>query len=1449
MSGEGEGFDVNRDVRCELIVMNDDALPVALTEIEFYRHLFNDSGLKVEMAKRKDAPSSVLTRSGRETSTAIQASTNPLNTRKSPRFEKQMGPTPSTIKKKPEQSEKHIGSTPLRRSGRGKKPVDVPASKVKSTKKSADISEESAEDGSRDSNGGIKKRKRYNAVEFTARYKPQRVRVETEGSEALAHIESPSSSGDQFWSAAVGNGTPVANETVDGNADSLYQHLIATVSELCDILKFSVDWPYRLDVLHGHVEGAKIIVERFLKFVVGNFNVSKEHTNILQALLISVCWICSSLLEHTIDREKSFTLAKEHLNFSCTEEEADQVYEKLKKPKEMFLQSPMNLKLLNAFKDRASRPEEPRMSPVVPINPHEQKRENHGSSNEEALQSSGQILEVDIARKQRNEIGKFDREWREKKMNIVNEFELEKTLIRYLHGSNSSVRSEKLNLVEKEFADKMNEHERSRQVVVNDEISLNGPAHETQIVDLVESEKEDQESCEVAPALLGNPIEAESHDKPVHDLSPVVVPDGVVNGMVSGSHTSEKHMSNATVSSKPIGEAPAKQDADMVNDVARADTRVLSEPIGDIPAKHVADMGNDMAGADANVLSEPIGDIPAIEDIASEQQDEVANVVSSETSGDISAEQDANMENDVAGADAMVSSETIDYVPDIEESALEQDDEVENVVSGDDAMVLTEPIGDIPAKQHTDMEIDVAGQDASLELEVPEVDFNKENAKGEGTSSPDGSHAVEARSETGRNDLVPDVDVVEMEIPAINNLRSHADSADGSHAVEDPSGTGSNDVVLHAEAPVVGIPVGHSMASNVDSTDESSPVIDPNATGPNDIASHVNTGEMEILADNDTAPPVDSAADGSNAGEDGNETAPNDMAPRVDPCEMNMPAVNDVTPNVDSADGSHAIQDPPNETGLYGMSQHVDSDETGMPADIDMSHAVEDPSNNGSKDTSLHADSDQMGIPAANDLIPHIESADGSHADEDSNGTGPNHVAPNVEPAELEIQAANCNQENAQDTTPSLQQVASPVFDHSMPAIPEIHTDSHLLQQPSENGIQYQEGQADPTPMVEIEDDIMQPVEAIQVDQIIPEVLSLSPHDEPSSAISTHSTITENQAAMPSTSEVLAQTTAPPITAQAQIQLEQYMFDLLRNANSNQAGSRMTRRVDPLRIELEQLSSLKEKMVKSYHDNILKMNIDCEKEIAEAIAEIRLKYCNKRQEADATYNSQKKEVENNMNTVVINQVLAATFRRKCQDVSRGCAAVQQAFQAESMQQQRRFRGSSTCLPGQSSGTQQTPPPPPPPIPATAVATPPQQPSAIFSTPLRTPEHHQSDLTLLCKRIRPRRLCVLPWKSPITIGLQVRWTGCEIRRQPEPTFPTCERPVSGCRVWIESTSWQLGLLSTHTTLDDLDHCIVDDQKMEWPLKSKLDREVYGPPESAITTEIIQQVIGCFISVEQ
>nr|GEX91799.1 hypothetical protein [Tanacetum cinerariifolium] len=117
-------------------------------------------------------------------------------------------------------------------------------------------------------------------------------------------------------------------------------------------------------------------------------------------------------------------------------------------------------------------------------------------------------------------------------------------------------------------------------------------------------------------------------------------------------HTSEKHVGNAKILSKPVGEASAKQDANTVNDVAWADTMIFSESVVDIPANH---------DADASVLSQPIRDILAIEEIA-----------------------------------------------------LEHQDEVENVVSGDDAVVSSEPIGDISTKQHAD--IDMALNDCSADV-------------------------------------------------------------------------------------------------------------------------------------------------------------------------------------------------------------------------------------------------------------------------------------------------------------------------------------------------------------------------------------------------------------------------------------------------------------------------------------------------------------------------------------------------------------------------------------------------------------------------------------------------------------------------------------------------------------------------------------------------------------
>ncbi|MFS7907314.1 hypothetical protein Hanom_Chr01g00069761 [Helianthus anomalus] len=86
----------------------------------------------------------------------------------------------------------------------------------------------------------------------------------------------------------------------------MLDHLKPTVSELCNILKFSED--------------VKIIVDRFLEYVLENFTVGKEHTSLLQALMISLCWI-----------------AKKHFEFSCMEEETESVYNKLKLVKDKYL--------------------------------------------------------------------------------------------------------------------------------------------------------------------------------------------------------------------------------------------------------------------------------------------------------------------------------------------------------------------------------------------------------------------------------------------------------------------------------------------------------------------------------------------------------------------------------------------------------------------------------------------------------------------------------------------------------------------------------------------------------------------------------------------------------------------------------------------------------------------------------------------------------------------------------------------------------------------------------------------------------------------------------------------------------------------------------------------------------------------------------------------------------
>ncbi|GKE88767.1 hypothetical protein Tco_1566242, partial [Tanacetum coccineum] len=257
------------------------------------------------------------------------------------------------------------------------------------------------------------------------------------------------------------------------------------------------------------------------------------------------------------------------------------------------------------------------------------------------------------------------------------------------------------------------------QVVVNDEHSLHGPAHETQIVDLVRSEKGDQGSPEVPPTLSGNPSEAQIHDKPLHEMSPVVVPTEVV--IISdddsdresiGSHSSENQTADAMVKSEPITNHPAIEHVDMENDVT-VDNEPIVEIVSSIPieenassdlkAKLKAAVGQVVVN-DEHSLHGPAHETQIVDLVRSEKGDQGSPEVPPALSGNPSEAQihDKPLHE---MSPVVVPTEVVIISDDDSDRESIGSHSSENQTA--DAMVKSEPITNHPAIEHVDMENDV----------------------------------------------------------------------------------------------------------------------------------------------------------------------------------------------------------------------------------------------------------------------------------------------------------------------------------------------------------------------------------------------------------------------------------------------------------------------------------------------------------------------------------------------------------------------------------------------------------------------------------------------------------------------------------------------------------------------------------------------------------------------
>lgn len=262
-------------------------------------------------------------------------------------------------------------------------------------------------------------------------------------------------------------------ERTPNEQKSLHILLRAEIAKLCDVLKLSKD--------------VNSMVLNFLEYVMENRHVNKERASILQAFQMSLCWIAASIMKEKIDRRDSLNLAKQTLNFQCTKEETDIVYDKLRPLKSTFLQLLRNKNGLMPSKSVVSALEDVTEQPPKAGEPPseffklqnvkvevEESSFNLEPSQEETI---GQLNAHDVVKKkfkkfqkkcvkhmlklcqkQKEEVQKFHKLREQKRAQLEGEHQLESAFIRTTYNQ-TAMRMDKLKIADSEFEKKMQEHE------------------------------------------------------------------------------------------------------------------------------------------------------------------------------------------------------------------------------------------------------------------------------------------------------------------------------------------------------------------------------------------------------------------------------------------------------------------------------------------------------------------------------------------------------------------------------------------------------------------------------------------------------------------------------------------------------------------------------------------------------------------------------------------------------------------------------------------------------------------------------------------------------------------------------------------------------------------------------------------------------------------------------
>ncbi|PQQ05430.1 helicase protein MOM1 isoform X2 [Prunus yedoensis var. nudiflora] len=239
---------------------------------------------------------------------------------------------------------------------------------------------------------------------------------------------------------------------------SLHQLLKPEILKLCGILEVS--------------DAVKVMVEKFLQYVMSNHHVNREPVTILQAFQISLCWTAASFLKQKVDHKESIQLAKKHLNFNCKKEEADYVYSMLRCLKKTFLYH-------TGFFKAAESPKLAKLSTKDVLKNSHPKVSRSTTSNFQQVKSDVKDLSLkqetlaqkdvsksikDIQKKIQKQMTKLNEKQIKEKSEVLRtcqeekaHLEAESVVIRSCFLNNTSMRTEKLKMLEKKIEENKNQ--------------------------------------------------------------------------------------------------------------------------------------------------------------------------------------------------------------------------------------------------------------------------------------------------------------------------------------------------------------------------------------------------------------------------------------------------------------------------------------------------------------------------------------------------------------------------------------------------------------------------------------------------------------------------------------------------------------------------------------------------------------------------------------------------------------------------------------------------------------------------------------------------------------------------------------------------------------------------------------------------------------------------------